>query len=244
VKALDPVLRSVSENALTISFGDSIDPETNKRVFQLYNRLLKNRHTSWRDVIPAYSTVTIVYDVLTIRQTHTAAFQCVRDQVEKIISETQPEENISNRHVRVPVCYDESFAWDGERVAKEKKISIRELAAIHASKLYHVFMIGFLPGFPYMGSVDARIGMPRIATPRTLVPTGSVGIAGEQTGIYPLDSPGGWNIIGKTPLKIFDLCASSPVLIQPGDQVRFIPITKEQFESFDASTFKFVVNES
>ncbi len=236
-------IHSVSENAVSITVGNAIDLDTNRRVLQLYNQLLKNRHTSWLDIIPAYSTVSIVYDVFTIRQHQASAFQWVKDQVEKIITEAQSEENIPARHVQVPVCYDESFSLDGERMAKEKNISFRELIDIHVSKSYHVFMIGFLPGFAYMGSVNQRIVTPRIPTPRTHVPAGSVGIAGEQTGIYPLDSPGGWNIIGKTPLKIFDSNALEPVLLRSGDQVSFVPITKEQFELFDPATFNLVVNE-
>ena len=103
-------------------------------------------------------------------------------------------------------------------------------------------MIGFLPGFAYMASVDPRIATPRLATPRTNIVGGSVGIAGEQTGIYPLDSPGGWNIIGRTPLKVFDLSADQPVLFQPGDEVKFVPITKAEFQSFNQSTFNAIVS--
>ncbi len=105
-------------------------------------------------------------------------------------------------------------------------------------------MLGFLPGFPYMGSVDSRIVTPRLAKPRSFVQVGSVGIAGEQTGIYPLESPGGWNIIGKTPLKLFDVQREPPVLLTPGDQVSFVPISREEFENFDATTFNLVQHES
>jgi inhibitor of KinA len=244
VKVPNPIISSVGENAVTISLGNSIDLETHKIIFYLYNELLKSRQASWLDIIPAYTTVTIVYDVVAIRLQHACAFQWTKESVEKILENVQSEENVPARHIQVPVCYDEAFSLDGEHVAKEKNISFRELMDIHVSRIYQVFMIGFLPGFPYMGSVDPRIAAPRIATPRTNVSAGSVGIAGEQTGIYPLDSPGGWNIIGKTPLKIFDSNAPESVLFRPGDQVTFLPITKSEFESFNPSNFKLILDES
>lgn len=227
---------------LTISFGNAIDPEINKKVFQLYFQLLKVGHASWLDIIPAYSTLSIVYDVFTIRQKHASAFEWMKQQLEQVLSEAGNNKVIQSRQVQVPVCYDAEFALDADKFLKEKDISLEKLVEVHTSKSYQVFMIGFLPGFAYMGSVDQRISLPRISTPRTQVLAGSVGIAGEQTGIYPFDSPGGWNIIGRTPLKVFDLNAEQPVLFQPGDQVKFIPITKEEFQSFDYATFNVVVS--
>ena len=235
-------IKPVSENMLTICVGDSIDLDVNKKVFHLYHQLLKNRHISWLDIIPAYTTISIVYDVVVIRQQQFSAFDWMKSQIEKIMSEIQEETIIPSRQVHVPVCYDTEFAWDADRISKQKHISFEELIALHTSKSYHIFMIGFLPGFAYMGPVDPRIATPRISTPRTRVLAGSVGIAGEQTGIYPFNSPGGWNIIGRTPLSVFDLSAAQPVLFQPGDQVKFVPITKEEFLSFDQSTFNVIVS--
>lgn len=236
------LIKPISENMLTISVGDSIDPQINKSVFQLYSQLLKNRHASWLDIIPAYSTVSIIYDVLSIRQQHASAFAWMKDQLENVMNEISEDKTISSRHLHVPACYDAEFALDADRIEKEKRISLDDLISLHASKTYRVFMIGFLPGFAYMGTVDQRLAAPRLATPRTHVPAGSVGIAGEQTGIYPLDSPGGWNIIGRTPLKIFNPAATPSVLFQPGDQVKFIPIARAEFESFDQSSYKVIVH--
>lgn len=227
---------------LTISFGNAIDPEINKKVFHLYDQLLKVRHPSWLDIIPAYSTLSIVYDVFAIRQQHPAAFEWMKSQVERILAESVQQEESQSRHVKIPVCYDAEYAWDADRFLKEKNISLEELIEIHTSTSYQVFMIGFLPGFAYMGSVDPLIATPRLATPRTHIAAGSVGIAGEQTGIYPLDSPGGWNIIGRTPLKVFDLSSDQPVFFQPGDQVKFVPMTKAEFQFFDRSTFNAIVS--
>lgn len=241
--ATEYTITPVGENVLTINLGDSILLDTNKKVFQLYKRLLKDKHPSWLDIIPAYSTVSIVYDVLAIRQHHASAFQWMKAKVEKVMTETHSEEAAPTRLVQVPVCYDMAFALDSERLAAEKNISFDDFIDLHASRSYHVFMIGFLPGFAYMGSVDQRIVTPRMATPRIRIPAGSVGIAGEQTGIYPLDSPGGWNIIGRTPLKIFDSNVLEPVLLRPGDTVSFIPISKTEFENFNPSNFKFISDE-
>ena len=225
----------VGENTLTISFGNSISTEINEKVFNAYHALLKNRHASWLDIIPAYSTLSIVYDVLSIRKEHASAFQFVKEEAERMITNTFFSEEIISRKIEIPVCYDPEFGLDIERIKREKGVSADELIQIHSSHTYQVFMIGFLPGFAYMGSVDSRIATPRIPTPRTHVQAGSVGIAGEQTGIYPLDSPGGWNIIGKTPVRLFDPHREEPVLLRPGDRVTFIPIAKEKFNS---STFK------
>jgi len=235
-------IKPVSENMLTICVGDSIDLEVNKKVFHLYHQLLKHRHISWLDIIPAYTTISIVYDVVVIRQQQFSAFDWMKSQIEKVMTEIQEETTVTSRQLHVPVCYDAEFAWDADRISKEKHISVEELIAFHSSKWYPIFMIGFLPGFAYMGPVDPRIATPRIPTPRTRVLAGSVGIAGEQTGIYPFNSPGGWNIIGRTPLSVFDVSAAQPVLFQPGDQVKFVPITKEEFLSFDQSTFNVIVS--
>jgi inhibitor of KinA len=233
-------IKPVSENMLTIIVGDSVDLQVNQKVFRLYHHLLKYRHASWMDVIPAYTTVSIVYDIVSIRQQHASGFEWMKNHIEKLLTEDQDRETISPRQLRVPVCYDREFALDTDRIIKEKNISWDQLIELHTSNFFHTFMIGFLPGFAYMGPVDQRIAIPRISTPRTQVPAGSVGIAGEQTGIYPLDSPGGWNIIGRTPLKIFDPASAQPVVFRTGDQVKFVPISKAALLSFDQSSYQLI----
>jgi inhibitor of KinA len=130
------------------------------------------------------------------------------------------------------VCYGEKYAWDINEIAKEKSIPVDEIIRLHTAKKYRVYMIGFLPGFAYMGEVDEKIAIPRKAQPRTSVEGGSVGIAGMQTGIYPIDSPGGWQIIGKTPLKLFDKERDDPVLLKPGDEIEFYSITENEFSIY------------
>ena len=137
---------------------------------------------------------------------------------------------VTNRHHKIPVCYDPVFAPDIMLIAEQKGLTPADVIEIHVSKIYRVYMIGFLPGFAYMGSVDSSIATPRLEKPRQLVMAGSVGIAGNQTGIYPLDSPGGWNIIGRTPIKLFDINSRDPCYFNPGDTVQFMPITRHAFE--------------
>lgn len=192
----------------------------------------------WVDIIPAYASLTIVYDVVAIRKHSLSAYAWMKSELEKTLGMIQDDHIVPVRTIQVPVCYDLSFAPDSKRLMVEKKVSIENLIELHTQQTYRVYMIGFLPGFAYMGSVDKRIAMPRLESPHPLVPAGSVGIAGSQTGIYPVDSPGGWNIIGRTPLKIFDADASNPILFQSSDEVRFISISKKEFELFDASTYQ------
>ena len=137
-------------------------------------------------------------------------------------------ESSESRLIKVPICYDEEFGIDLDRIAKEKKLSKEEIIQLHTGKKYKVYMLGFLPGFPYMGAVDEKIAMPRKAQP-IMVTGGSIGIAGKQTGIYPFTSPGGWNIIGITPLRLFDQSKDEPTLLRTGDLVEFYSISKDEF---------------
>ncbi len=225
-----------------MSFGDSINKEYSKQVFQLYHQLLQYEKKFWLDLIPAYTTLTIVFDSSTIPEESPSAW--VRKCIEELLETEVKRISTSTRQVTIPVCYAVNFAIDASRLCEEHAISHDQLVQLHTGMTYAVYMLGFLPGFPYMGSVDSRIATPRLAKPRSLVPAGSVGIAGEQTGIYPMDSPGGWNIIGRTPLKIFDVLREQPALLTPGDQVSFVPISREEFENFDVNTFNLVQHES
>jgi len=225
------------DHAITISFGNQIDLKHNSQVHQLFASLRQQQQTFWMDIIPAYTSLTIVYDVGAIRKQYPSAYEWVRGELEKALENIKEDGIVSVRTIKVPVCYDLSFAPDSKGLAANKKISIDELIELHSQVTYHVYMIGFLPGFAYMGTVDDRIASPRHIQPRTHVPAGSVGIAGNQTGIYPLDSPGGWKIIGRTPVNLFDVRAADPVLLQAGDEINFFPITKVEFETFDQTKF-------
>ncbi|HEX8333467.1 MAG TPA: 5-oxoprolinase subunit PxpB [Segetibacter sp.] len=229
---MQPTISPLGDSALTVTFGSSIDEETNLKVLSLFRLLKQQDFTEIIDVIPAYASLTIVYNVYEIYlNIKRSPFNYMCDKVEKLTESLQIQKLSTSKVVEIPVCYNPSFGTDLPEMSKNKQVLIEEIVQIHTSTTYHVYMIGFLPGFSYMGTVDEKIATPRKAVPDLKIPAGSVGIAGEQTGIYPFDSPGGWNIIGRTPLKLFNAKADSPCLLQPGDKVRFQPIALNEYFS-------------
>ena len=220
------------DHALTIEWGNRIDISVNKTVIALFTLLKEANIKGVKDIIPAYNSLTIVYDTVTLKkQVKTATvYEWISRQVGKLIDSSVIDNERKPRLVRIPVCYDLSLAPDLVSLAEEHCMDTEEVVKLHTGKTYRVFMIGFLPGFAYMGSVDERIITPRKTNPRTMVPAGSVGIAGEQTGIYPFDSPGGWQLIGQTPSQMFSADQEEPCLLQPGDEVQFYSIRLIEFE--------------
>ena len=198
--SIDPL----GDSALLIQFEDILDESINKKVLQVFYRL-KNSGTIWiRDVIPAYSSLAVHYNpfIITKEKIHQTIFETAVAQIQKIINEEAGQKEIISSVIHVPVCYEQQYAPDLEQLAKQKELTVQQVIELHTSKSYRVYMIGFLPGFAYMGEVEERIATPRKQQPANVV-AGSVGIAGKQTGIYPLASPGGWQIIGRTPLAPF-----------------------------------------
>jgi inhibitor of KinA len=222
----------LGDSALTIDFG-GLSLKNNQLVLALFDVLKQENISAVRDVIPAYSSLTVVYDTVKILFSVTtciSAFEWMREEIEKRLLTVQIEENSHKlQPIEIPVCYHTSVAPDIEFVANSNKIAVNDVVQIHTSIAYRVYMIGFLPGFAYMASVDKRIATPRKHEPRKNVAAGSVGVAGEQTGIYPLDSPGGWQLIGKTPVRLFDASKEQPTLLKPGHQVKFYPISLEEY---------------
>jgi inhibitor of KinA len=221
----------LGDTAITIDFGNRIDEHINKQVIGLF-QLFKNKPIpGTTDIVPAYSSLTIYYDIMKI-QTDGAStiFETVKRKAEETLRSAteinEPEAEI----ISIPVCYDPEFGKDIEWLATQKNITADELIRLHTRRTYRVYMIGFLPGFAYMGEVDELLATPRKPQPEKVI-EGSIGIAGKQTGIYPLNSPGGWQIIGQTPIKLFDLYKQEPVLLKAGDSVQFYPITKDEFEN-------------
>lgn len=225
----------LGDTAIILNFGNRIDETLNSKVLQVFHKLQDMALPFVKDVVPGYSTLVIFYDLLilenqkTVNKTYTAM---VMDQVKQIVAQDIKNSSSYSRQIKIPVCYSNKYALDIDDVSKEKKLPAAEIIRIHTSRKYRVYMTGFLPGFAYMGEVDKRIAMPRKTTPRVNVAAGSVGIAGAQTGIYPLNSPGGWQIIGKTPLRIFDKEKHDPVLLQPGDEIEFYPITQDEYTNY------------
>ncbi len=218
------MLKPLGDSALLVQLGDEIHPTLNARVHAL-NALLQNPIHGILETVPAYSTLLIHYDPLTL--TFDQVSHYVRDKM------TQLDDSFHRtpRRLEVPVRYGGASGPDLETVAVSKGISPADVIHIHSEREYTIYMMGFTPGFPYLGTLDERLIMPRMETPRTLVKAGSVAIAGSQTGIYPLDSPGGWHLIGWTPLKLFDPSSETPFLFSPGDIVTFLPLESDSLLS-------------
>lgn len=228
----DVSIYPLGDGALTISFGNVMDEGIHQSVLQLFQGLRALSFPFIIDIVPAYSSLTVYYNVLLLHTEEKTAFDAIKEKLLPLLDHKSEAIAEEGRIIAIPVCYAQPFAPDLEEIALQKGLSAEEVIHLHTSLTYRVYMIGFLPGFPYMGRVDSRIATPRKSSPRKSIAGGSVGIAGEQTGIYPLSSPGGWNIIGRTPVQLFNKEASNPVLLQPGDSVSFYSITKDEFENY------------
>jgi len=184
------------------------------------------------DIIPTFHSITIVFDPLKIVRTpnYSSSGEAILHQVTSRLNHLSIHASFSKRQISIPVCYDATLAPDLITLSAQLSISPDELVSLHHSKPYAVYMLGFLPGFAYMGILDARITAPRHARPRTHVPAGSVAIAAQQTGIYPTDSPGGWQLIGRTPIRMFNPLEPNPCFLQPGDEVTFYPISLNEYQ--------------
>ncbi len=210
-------------DALLLRFGEAIDPDVSDHILALYRALKSADIPGLIEIIPAYTTLYIQFDPR--RYTHEAVVSIVQEYEARIDREPAP----APRTLTIPVYYGTEVGWDLEQVADAHDLSIAEVIALHSSRTYRVYMIGFMPGFGYMGEVDDRIATPRLATPRADIPARSVAIANTQCAIYPMVSPGGWNILGRTPLELFDPSLEGFSLLHPGDQVTFEPIGRERF---------------
>jgi inhibitor of KinA len=215
------------DSALVIEFEEKIDPAISARAAAVAEALTAANVAGVRDVVPTYRSVAVYFDPLkTHRDALTGAIERAADQ--SIESHQRVRDPI-----RIPVCYGGAHGPDLSRVAQFAGLREDVVADLHASGVYRVMMLGFTPGFAYMGIVDSRIAAPRLEAPRPRVPRGSVGIAGEQTGIYPSEIPGGWQLIGRTPVRPFDMSRGDPFLLHAGDEVHFVPITQKEFDELD-----------
>jgi inhibitor of KinA len=190
------------------------------------------------EAIPAYSSVSVYFDIAGIRRkisSHKKVYEWIRDKLNEVMLNEFEGFKTTSGVIRIPVCYDNGFAIDLPWISKQKNLSPEEIIRLHHSRQYHVYMLGFLPGFSYMGEVDEKIIVPRKPEPQP-ISAGSVGIAGKQTGIYPLNSPGGWQIIGRTPLKMFDKNKPELCLLKAGATVEYYPITRDEFENYQSGS--------
>ena len=214
----------VGDAALLVEFGDQIDEAINRQVHALAHALAQTATPSLGEAVPTYRSLLLHYDPLCLD------YVAVKQLVQELGQQTAGEPPVESRLVEIPTIYGAEFGPDLEFVAGHNGISAQEVIRIHSGGVYPVFMMGVTPGFPYLGGVDAAIAAPRLETPRTRVPAGSVGIAGQQTGIYPIESPGGWRIIGRTPLRLFNPYTDPPTILSAGDRVRFVPISEAEFD--------------
>ncbi len=223
----------LGDAALTIDFGNQLDEKINEQVLCLFHWLKAHPPGGVTDLVPAYSTLTVHYDVPAVVHNHSyaTAYETMAFYISKAIA-GMTFTAATSKTVRVPVCYTGDFAPDLQAVAAQTNLTVEEVVRLHTARSYKVYMIGFLPGFSYMGTVDQRIAVPRRPQPRFKVEGGSVGIAGLQTGIYPFASPGGWQIIGRTPLRMFYKDKARPVLLAPGDEVLFFSIDEDEFAHY------------
>jgi len=214
-------IKPAGDSALLVSFGNRIDEEINKKVHAVADAIEKTALDWLIEVVPTYTSVYVYYDPLKI--SYSEAIEAL-----KPFLSAEPKEE-EKRIVKIPVVYGGDFGPDIEFVAQYNNLTTDEVIEIHSKPLYRVYMLGFLPGFAYLGGMDDRIATPRLEKPRLKVPAGSVGIAGKQTGWYAIESPGGWRLIGRTPLKTFDPSESPPSIVKAGDYVKFVPISEEEF---------------
>jgi KipI family sensor histidine kinase inhibitor len=212
------MLKPLGDSALLVELGNEISPAINQRVHAFNALLQSNIITGIVETVPAYCSLLIHYDPIQL------TFNQAADWARNHLNHLGDSFYKTPRRIEAPIKYGGAFGIDLESVAASKGISVADVIEIHSARQYTVYMMGFTPGFPYLGVLDERLIMPRLESPRTLVRAGTVAIAGSQTGIYPLDSPGGWRLIGWTPLKLFDPASDVPFLFSPDDVIKFIPI--------------------
>ena len=223
-----PTFEPLADDALLVRFGEVIDAAHNARALET-SRLLREQNPSWLcDAVPAYASLAVFFDCGSIDAADPHAF--VATQIRATLQNQETGSASTARIIDIPVCYEPEMGPDLVEAASELGIATDELIQRHSSASYTVAMIGFAPGFPYLLGLPDSLALPRLATPRTRVPAGSVAIGGNQTGIYPRESPGGWRLLGRTPLVLFDAARATPALLTPGDQVRVQRIDTAAFE--------------
>jgi KipI family sensor histidine kinase inhibitor len=215
---------AAGDSALIVEFEERIDPAINARAIRLADALQDAAISGVRDVVPTFRSVAVLFDPLR------TDYDALLTRIEREAAQPEHASRVVREPLSIPVCYGGALGPDLPEVARFAQVSEAEVIRLHADTTYRVFMLGFVPGFAYLGIVDARIAAPRHSTPRVRVPVGSVGIAGVQTGVYPAETPGGWQIIGRTPLKPFDAARAEPFLMRAGDAVRFRSIDRTEYD--------------
>lgn len=230
----------LGESAVLVEFGGGIHPDTHRKVKAFTEYLDRHSVPGMMEYVSAFSSVTVFYDSLMVKQLHQdhvelkeePSYRIISVILQKIVTELRAGDGQKSRVVEIPVCYGGELGPDLAYVAEYNKLTIDEVIEIHSKGDYLVYMIGFAPGFPYLGGMSEKISTPRRQSPRMSISAGSVGIAGMQTGVYPIPTPGGWQLIGRTPLELFCPNENSPSLLQAGDRIRFYPISPQEYEEY------------
>lgn len=214
------------DQAVTVEWGSTIDERINRQVHAFARKVEALSHPAITEVVPTYRSATVHY------RPEVFSYEELK-QLLLSLAQGSPEEAEELPVVEIPVCYGGEYGPDLEEVAQHCSLTPEEVIARHTAPTYRIYMLGFTPGFPYLGGMDPSIAAPRRKEPRIHIPAGSVGIAGEQTGVYPIVSPGGWQLIGRTPLRLFDPQREQPILLSAGAGIRFVPIDEETFRKME-----------
>lgn len=229
-------IRLLGDSAIVIQLGEDINRAMHNKIVNIIELLETEPFEGFIEAVPAYNNITVFYDPVTVylnnKSSNETAFEKVTAFMMNYIKKAKNKLSTKKRLVEIPVMYGEKFGPDLNYVAKFNNITPEKVIELHTKKDYLVYMIGFAPGFPYLADLDNRIATPRKEKPRLSIPAGSIGIAGEQTGMYPLETPGGWQVIGRTPVDLFTPKSFPPTLLKSGDEIRFIPITENEYLSY------------
>jgi len=217
----------ISEISALIEFGNEISEDINKKIRTFCEYIDKHTFEGFVEYVPYFTSVSVIYNPLKIKSD--SPFKFLKSILEEILLNLDFSSSYEENIVEIPVCYGGDLGPDIEEVAELNKLTVDEVIKIHSEGRYLVYMIGFAPGFPYLGGMSEKIAAPRRETPRLAIPEGSVGIAGIQTGVYPIETPGGWQLIGRTPIKMFELNGKPKSFLKSGDIARFYPISYNEY---------------
>jgi inhibitor of KinA len=223
-----PRIYNIHDRAITIEFAAEISESKNMQVIALQHAIESNPFNGFIESVPAYGSLTVYFS----ENISATAVRLLLSELIARVADTIDSSSTPGRKISIPVCYDPSLGVDLPWVSSHLNLSVDEIISLHTSVAYRVYMIGFIPGFPYMGTLPKQLEVPRKQTPSLKIPMGSVAIAGKQTGIYPAEVPGGWQVIGRTPLKMFDPSTSPCSFLNAGDLVQFNPITLNAFNQY------------